>query len=112
MVVVGGGSAGIGVTASLLKRRPTLRVAIIEPSDKHYYQPAWTLVGAGAYDIAETVKPMVDIIPRNAEWIQIAASGFDPEHNRVHLSDGRVMGYRQLIVCPGIRLAWEKIEGL
>ena len=81
VVVVGGGSAGIGVTASLLKRRPTLRVAIIEPSDKHYYQPAWTLVGAGAYDIAETVKSMADIIPRNAGWIQIAVSGFDPEHN-------------------------------
>ncbi|MBY0485504.1 bifunctional protein tyrosine phosphatase family protein/NAD(P)/FAD-dependent oxidoreductase [Nitrosomonas sp.] len=112
VVVIGGGSAGIGVTASLLKRRPMLRIAIIEPSGKHYYQPAWTLVGAGAYDIAETVKPMTDILPKNAQWIQAAASGFDPEHNRVHLSDGRVMGYRQLIVCPGIRLAWEKIEGL
>ena len=112
VVVIGGGSAGIGVTASLLKRRPALRIAIIEPSDKHYYQPVWTLVGGGAYDIAETVKPMSDVIPRNAEWIQAAAAGFDPKHNRVHLADGRVIGYQQLIVCPGIRLAWEKIEGL
>ncbi len=112
VVVIGGGSAGIGVAASLLKRRATLRIAIIEPNDKHYYQPAWTLVGAGAYDIAETVKPMADIIPKNVEWIQSAASGFDPENDRVHLADGRVIGYRQLIVCPGIRLAWEKIEGL
>ncbi|HNP25802.1 MAG TPA: TIGR01244 family sulfur transferase, partial [Nitrosomonas sp.] len=31
VVVVGGGSAGIGVTASILKRRPALRIAIIEP---------------------------------------------------------------------------------
>lgn len=112
VVVIGGGSAGIGVTASLLKRRPALRIAIIEPSDKHYYQPAWTLVGGGAYDIAQTVRPMADVIPRKAEWIQAAAAGFDPEHHRVHLADGRVIGYRQLIVCPGIRLAWEKINGL
>ncbi len=112
VVVIGGGSAGIGVTASLLKRRPTLRIAIIEPSDEHYYQPAWTLVGGGAYDIAATVKPMAEVIPRNAEWIQVAATGFDPQHDRVYLADGRVMGYRQLIVCPGIRTAWEKIEGL
>lgn len=112
VVVVGGGSAGIGVTASLLKRRPTLRIAIIEPSSEHYYQPAWTLVGAGAYDIAETVRPMAALIPGNAEWIQAAAAVFDPERNKVRLNDGRVIGYRQLIVCPGIRIAWEKVEGL
>ena len=47
MVVVGGGSAGIGVTASLLKRRPTLRVAVIDQAT-NVNQPAWTLVGVGA----------------------------------------------------------------
>ncbi len=112
VVVVGGGSAGIGVTASLLKRRPSLRIAIIEPSDKHYYQPAWTLVGGGAYDIADTVRDMAEVIPQSAEWIQEAASNFDPNNNLVNLADGRAIGYRQLIVCPGIRLAWEKITGL
>lgn len=112
VVVIGGGSAGVGVTASLLKRRASLRIAIIEPSDKHYYQPAWTLVGGGAYDIDATVRDMSAVIPPHAEWIQAAAASFDPDHNRVNLTDGRAIGYRQLIVCPGIRLAWEKIEGL
>ena len=112
VVVIGGGSAGIGITASLLKRRPALRIAIIEPSDKHYYQPAWTLVGGGAYDIDATVRNMSEVIPQHAEWIQAAAASFDPEHNLVNLTDGRTIGYVQLIVCPGIRLAWEKIEGL
>jgi len=112
VVIVGGGSAGIGVAASLLKRRSSLRIAIIEPSDKHYYQPAWTLVGGGAYDIAATVRNMSEVIPPSAEWIQAAAANFDPDKNRVTLADGRAIGYRQLIVCPGIRLAWEKIKGL
>ncbi len=112
VVVVGGGSAGIGVTASLLKRRPALRIAIIEPNDKHYYQPAWTLVGGGAYDAADSVKEMSEVIPKNAVWIQAAARDFGPKNNLVHLTDGRAIGYHQLIVCPGIRLAWEKIEGL
>ncbi|MCO6435341.1 sulfide:quinone oxidoreductase [Nitrosomonas nitrosa] len=112
IVVVGGGAAGIGVTASLLHRRPSLRIAIIEPSDKHYYQPAWTLVGGGAFDVTQTVRNMADVIPPKAEWIQAAASGFDPDNNLVQLADGRAIGYRQLIVCPGIRLAWEKIEGV
>jgi 2-polyprenyl-6-methoxyphenol hydroxylase-like FAD-dependent oxidoreductase len=40
IVIVGAGSGGIALAASLLKRQPKLDIAIIEPSDKHYYQPA------------------------------------------------------------------------
>ena len=112
VVVIGGGTAGIGITASLLRRQPSLRIAIVEPSDRHYYQPAWTLVGGGAYDIAKTVQPMASVIPPRVTWIQAAASGFDPDSNLVHLADGRSISYRQLVVCPGLRLAWEQIEGL
>lgn len=112
VVVVGGGAAGIGVTASLLRRRSSLRIAIVEPNDKHYYQPAWTLVGGGTFDVTKTVQAMSQVIPKNAQWIQAAAIGFDPESNLVQLADGRAIGYKQLIVCPGLRLAWEQIEGL
>lgn len=54
VVVVGGGSGGISVSASLLKRSAALRIAVIEPSTEHYYQPAWTLVGGGAATISKT----------------------------------------------------------
>lgn len=47
IAVIGGGAAGIGVIASLLKRSPGLRISLIEPADTHYYQPGWTLVGGG-----------------------------------------------------------------
>lgn len=112
VVVVGGGAAGIGVTASLLRRRASLRIAIVEPNDKHYYQPAWTLVGGGAFDVNKTVQAMSRVIPKNAHWIRAGAKGIDPDSNLVHLDDGRSIGYKQLIVCPGLRLAWEQIEGL
>lgn len=112
VVIVGGGSAGISVAASLLKRDRTLRIGIIEPSDKHYYQPAWTLVGGGAYDVSKTVRPTRSVIPTGAHWIQAAATQLDPQNDRVVLTDGSVVRYEQLIVCPGLRLAWEKIAGL
>jgi ribulose 1,5-bisphosphate synthetase/thiazole synthase len=61
VVVIGGGAAGIGVTASLLRRRLDLRIAITEPGDRHFYQPAWTLVGGGAFNIDDTVRPMSSV---------------------------------------------------
>ncbi|MFP3518758.1 TIGR01244 family sulfur transferase [Pseudomonas sp. SIMBA_077] len=112
VVVVGGGSAGISVTASLLKRDASLRVAVIEPSTEHYYQPAWTLVGGGAYDVNDTVRPTAEVMPKGAEWIKASLSAFAPQRKVVLLSDGSELGYQQLIVCPGLQLAWEKIDGL
>ncbi|MFL9867821.1 FAD/NAD(P)-binding oxidoreductase [Paraburkholderia fungorum] len=112
VVVIGGGAAGIGVTASLLRRRPGLRIAIVEPAERHSYQPAWTLVGGGAFNIDDTVRPMSSVVPQQAHWIQASASAIEPEQHCVRLADGRAVGYRSLIVCPGLRLAWEKIEGL
>jgi sulfide:quinone oxidoreductase len=112
VVVIGGGSAGIGIVASLLKRMPDLQITLIEPNDKHYYQPAWTLVGGGAYDVRKTVRPMSQVIPRGATWIKAAVVEVLPDGKRLALSNGKSVADQNLIVCPGLRLAWEKIEGL
>lgn len=112
VVIVGGGSAGISVASSILKRRSDLNVAIIEPGDAHYYQPAWTLVGGGTFDITKTTRPMQSVIPDGATWIKASADFLDPDLNQIITSDGNVISYLHLVVCPGLRLAWEKIEGL
>jgi sulfide:quinone oxidoreductase len=112
VVVIGGGAAGIAAAASLLKRKPALDVAIIEPAETHAYQPGWTMVGGGVFDPAVTVRPMHSVIPKGATWIRQAASSFQPDNNQVTLADGSVLAYDVLIVAPGIRLAWEKIAGL
>jgi len=50
VVIIGGGTAGIMVAAQLKKESKSLDIAILEPADTHYYQPAWTLVGANTYN--------------------------------------------------------------
>lgn len=112
VVIVGGGSAGIATAASLLKRRKGLDIAIVEPSDVHYYQPGWTLVGAGVFQPQVTCRPTSQVMPHGVQWIKSAAAGFVPEENRVILADGSTLSYRTLIVATGIRLAWEAIPGL
>ncbi|SDU34561.1 bifunctional protein tyrosine phosphatase family protein/NAD(P)/FAD-dependent oxidoreductase [Geopseudomonas guangdongensis] len=111
VLVIGGGAAGCAVSASLLKRDPGLRIAIVEPRDQHYYQPGWTLVGAGVFDRARTERAMARCIPAKAQWIRAAAAAFEPEQQQVVLEDGSRLGYRALIVCPGLTLDWDAIEG-
>ena len=64
VLIVGGGTAGITVAASLKRHGPGgIDIAIVEPSDTHYYQPALTLVGAGVYDLARTHRPTESLVP-------------------------------------------------
>ncbi|MGO1501044.1 MAG: FAD/NAD(P)-binding oxidoreductase [Marinobacter sp.] len=112
VVVIGAGAAGTSVAASLLRQRPGLDVAIVEPSDVHYYQPAFTLVGGGAYSLAKTARPQASTLPEGARWIRAAARELQPKHNRIVLEDGREIAYETLVVTPGLKLDWDKIEGL
>ncbi len=112
IVIVGGGAGGISVASGLLKRRPELEIAIIEPRDSHYYQPGWTLVGGGVFDRKKTERPMVSVMPKGVRWVRAGVAGFEPEHNRVVLEDGEHIGYSILVAAPGIKLDWDKIDGL
>jgi len=111
IVIVGGGTAGITVAARLLRRGHT-DVAVIEPSEHHYYQPMWTLVGGGQAEAGPTQRSEASVMPAGATWIRAAASGFDPDNNTVSCADGTVYGYDALVVCPGIQLDWDKTDGL
>ena len=112
VVIIGGGSAGIAVAASLLARSPNLDIAIIDPADVHCYQPGWTMVGAGIFDASSTVRTMASVLPHGVHWIKSAVAAFEPERDAVILEGCRVVKYKQLIVCPGLKLDWNGIEGL
>lgn len=112
ILIVGGGNAGISVASKLLLKDKSLDIAIIEPSAKHYYQPAWTLVGGGTFDINDTVRDEASVMPKSVQWIQEAVSTFQPESNTVTTIQGNTHGYDYLIVAPGIQLNWGSIKGL
>jgi sulfide:quinone oxidoreductase len=112
VVIVGAGAAGIATAASILKRRQGLRIALIDPAATHYYQPGWTMVGAGIFSADSTARTMASRIPGGVEWIKAGVAAFEPDHNAVVLEDAQRINYKQLVVCPGLKLDWNGIEGL
>ena len=113
VVIVGGGTAGITVAAKLTKGWfNEYDVAIIDPADNHYYQPAWTLVGGGTYRKEATRRDEASVIPKKATWIQDAVTEFTPEKNLIKTRDGRTIQYDFLVVCAGIQINWDAITGL
>lgn len=112
IVIIGAGTAGITVAAQLQKKDRTLDIAIIDPATTHYYQPAWTLVGAGTFDYQKTARPMATLIPNGINWIKEAVASFLPSSNQLQLNNGSTVYYDYLVVCPGIQINLGDIKGL
>lgn len=112
VLIVGGGSAGITVGAMLRNKPNPPEVTIIDPSEKHYYQPIWTLVGAGVFPKEVSERSEADYIPPGASWIKDGVKTFDPDNNSVTLNNGESHTYDVLVVTAGIQINWDKIPGL
>lgn len=112
VLIVGGGAAGVSVANNLRRKNGNINIAIIEPSEKHYYQPGFTTIGGGAYTLEKATKNEADLIPASVSWIKEYAESFQPEDNQVTLRSGETVSYDYLVVCPGLQLDFDKIDGL
>ncbi|MCZ4655902.1 FAD/NAD(P)-binding oxidoreductase [Dietzia kunjamensis] len=111
ILIIGGGNAGISLAARL-RHAGQEDVGLIEPSDTHYYQPLWTLVGGGCAPQEESKRSESSVIPQGVAWIKDAAVDIDPEAQTVLLGSGGRVTYDYLVVCPGIQLDWNKVPGM
>lgn len=78
----------------------------------HYYQPLWTLVGAGIKSLSDSEKTMHSVMPPKAHWIKASVTQFDPDNNKIKLSDGSEVSYDYLVVAIGLKIDWDKVKGL
>lgn len=112
ILILGGGAGGISLAAKLKQTMQASEIAIVEPSEQHFYQPLWTLVGAGLVDLKTTERSTRDLIPRGVNWIKESVLKVDPRQSEVYLTHELKVGYDVLVVATGLRLKWESIEGL
>lgn len=112
VLVIGGGTGGIMTAAQLRRKDKSLRVAIIEPSTTHFYQPAWTLVGAGAFKFNSTKKEEKKLIPPGVTWIRDKATTFEPEANTVNTVNSGSITYDALLISAGIQMDVDALPGL
>ncbi|XP_050653828.1 sulfide:quinone oxidoreductase, mitochondrial isoform X2 [Macaca thibetana thibetana] len=108
VLVLGGGSGGITMAARMKRKVGAENVAVVEPSERHFYQPIWTLVGAGAKQLSSSGRPMASVIPSGVEWIKARVTELNPDKNCIHTDNDEQISYRYLIIALGIQLHYEK----
>ncbi|MBX3239119.1 MAG: NAD(P)/FAD-dependent oxidoreductase [Chitinophagaceae bacterium] len=112
VLIIGGGTAGIMVAAQLKRKRAGLDIAIVEPSRDHWYQPAWTLVGAGNFNYAATRRDESSVIPKGVDWVMDSATALLPQENAIDTAGNGKITYDYLVVAPGLVNDLSLIEGL
>ena len=112
VVVIGAGTGGIMTAAQIKNQKRDASIAIVDPAETHYYQPAWTLVGAGAYDYNKTGRPMSSVIPKGCDWVKDAVTTIDADNSKVNTANSGELSYDVLVAAPGIQIDVDGIPGL
>ena len=112
ILILGGGSAGISVAARLRRADAGLDIGLVEPSESHFYQPLWTLVGAGVFRPEASRRREANFIPPRVDWIRDRVATIRPAEKAVVTAGGRRLTYDWLVVALGIQIDWTAIPGL
>lgn len=113
IVILGCGLAGLAAAHRLRRQVPNATITLVDGKKEHNYQPGYTLLATGAWHDTQRVKAEnASFIPSGAEWVQEAATAINPDARTVTTAAGRTIAYDFLIVATGLRLGYEKIEGL
>ncbi|EEB09982.1 sulfide:quinone oxidoreductase, putative [Pediculus humanus corporis] len=109
LLVIGGGTGGCSISAKLTSKLGKNNVVIVEPSDVHYYQPMFTLIGGGIKKLEDSRKSMGSVLPKNAEWIKDSVQRIEPQGNFVTTQNGMKINYEFLVVAAGLKTDYTKI---
>jgi len=91
---LGGGSGGVNVTSHLLRSGiHGSEIRVIDPAPNHYYQPGWTMVGAGLWQIHPTALPMQEVLPQEVKHTVDKVKLVRPEQNTVLCESGEEFTY-------------------
>lgn len=109
-MIIGGGSGGCTLGAKFSKVLKNDELIVVEPSDKHYYQPMFTLIGGGIKQLQDSYKNMEDVLPKKAKWLKNNVMEFNPKSNSVTISNGDVISYDFLVIAVGLQLNYDKVK--
>lgn len=112
IVIIGGGAAGISMAARLKHWLDEPDITLIDPSDRQFYQPGFTLIASGVYQPNEVWKNQADCMPSGIKWVKDSVVAVDPVWNQVTTAQNGKIPYDFLVLTPGLQCNWEKVEGI
>lgn len=112
IVIAGAGAAGLAAAARLSRALEGASITLIDARAEHFYQPGFTLVGAGIKPAGYVVSRTADYVPAGVALVPERVAEFDVDGNQVVTESGARHRYDFLIVATGLQLEYGLIEGM
>ena len=114
VVVVGAGFAGCTVAKTLRQlSKNTLRVTLVEPNSNFLMLALSNLVLGESEPFAHFTQALAPLTKAHGiDWIQDRAVGLEPQKKTLKLANASTLTYDKLVLCPGVELVLDAVEGL
>jgi sulfide:quinone oxidoreductase len=116
-VLILGGGVGGTLTANLLARRLRRRidrgqasVTVVDETGRHTYQPGFMYIAMGGERAERLVRPERSLLDDRVQLMVGQAVRIDESTRLVELADGQRLGYDQLVLATGCRIAPDEID--
>src|SRR5690242_10227703 len=103
LVVLGAGTAGTMIVNKLRRRLPReeWEITVVDRDDVHLYQPGYLFVPFGKYDESQLRKPRHELVTDGVDLVLGEIDRVDTGRDTVHLADGRMLDYDELVIATG-----------
>ncbi|MGC2461940.1 MAG: FCSD flavin-binding domain-containing protein, partial [Steroidobacteraceae bacterium] len=111
VVIVGGGFAGSACALHLRQLNPSIDVSLIDPAEYYATGPMSNAVLVGLRDMASITVSRAGVRRAGVKVVRERVAGIDATGRSVRLEGGLALPFDRLVVAPGIRFLWNKLEG-
>lgn len=112
VLVAGGGFAGAACALELRRLDPGIDVRLIDPVERYTTCPMSNEVIVGARALSSIEVSRSGLSRAGVGCITGGVDRIDAAQRRLRLAAGDTLPYDRLVVAPGIRFLWDRIEGL
>jgi len=111
VAIVGGGFAGSACALHLRQLNPDIDVRLIDPVEHYATCPMSNEVIAGERGMASITLARGGLRRAGVSVIGDQVIGVDAQQHQLRLGAGTTLAFDRLVVAPGIRFLWNRIEG-
>jgi len=111
VIVAGGGFAGATCALQLRRLEPSIEVTLIDPDDYYVTCPMSDAALVGWRSMPSLTISRAGLAHAGVRYVRDRVASVEAQTRRVRLASSKDLAYDRLVVAPGIRFLWDRLQG-
>jgi len=111
VVVAGGGFAGATCALQLRRLDPAIDVTLVDPDERYITCPMSDAALVGWRSTQSLTVSRAGLARAGVRYIRDRVASIDAQARHVRLASSKSLACDRLVVAPGIRFLWDRLEG-